>query len=188
VDPDGYLWFDRFSEGLDTVAVLTEQLTTAFGSTTTSGAGPHRQGPACRPDAVRGHHRDAHEVPARYRVPGRISVSSLAAGNRNLREHLVATSELGMLAGLTGSTVLARYSRLFNQDDAVPYFVVHQVSARPGVDAYSPIPVDLALRPGQTAPLAVTGTGQSTAGPGAADPTQDAGFALAALEPLPNRR
>ncbi len=183
VDPAGYLWFDRFSEGLDTVAVLTEQLTTAFGvydyqrALARTGRDRH----AAR-TLFEGTIATLAKYLPRYRVPGRISVSSLAAGNRNLREHLVATTELGMLAKLTGSAVLARYSRLFDQDDAVPYFVVHPVTARPGVDAYSPIPVDLALRPGQTAPLAVTGAGEPTSGPGAEDPTQDAGFALAALD------
>jgi hypothetical protein len=183
VDTEGYLWFDRFSEGLDTVAVLTEQLTTAFG------VYDYQRALARTPEdrhAARtlfeGTLATLTKYLPRYRVPGQISVSSLAAGNRNIREHLVATAELAMLARLSGSSTLARYSRLFDRDDAVPYFVVHPVTATPGVDAYSPIPPELALRPGQTAPLAVTPVGLPTAGPGATDPTQDAGFALAALD------
>jgi hypothetical protein len=183
VDTEGYLWFDRFSEGLDTAAVLTEQLTTAFGVY-------DYQRVLARTAEDRHAGRTLFEgtlatlttyLP-RYRVPGRISVSSLSAGNRNIRQHLVATAELAMLAKVTRSRMLAHYSRLFDRDDAVPYFVVHPVTAAPGVDAYSPIPPELALRPGQTAPLVVTAGGRPTTGPGADDPTQDAAFALAALD------
>ncbi len=183
LDGDGYLWFDRFSAGLDTTGILTEQLTTAFGvydyrRVLARGAAERRAAESL----LSGTLATLHEYLPRYRTPSRISVSSLAGGNHDLRDHQVATTQLNLLGEVTGSEQFDHWSKLFDLDDRLPYFPVRPVDLRSGVDVYSPLPAELAPLAGRRGPAAVRSDGRPVLGPGIVDPTRNARFALAALE------
>ena len=141
VDRGGYLFFDQFSTGLSSSSVLTEQLWTALG------VYDYRRTLADEPDerdlaedmfagtlATVRHYFDF------WRVPGQISVSSLLAGNRDVRSHFVATRQLEILAGITDAPWTARAATQLDLDDNIPYFAFKPVQVRPAVPTYSPVP------------------------------------------------
>jgi hypothetical protein len=182
VDDEGYLWFDRFSTGLESSYILGEQAWAALGvydyrRVLATGAKERRAAARLFTGSVatmRDHLR-------MYRVPGRIWVDSLVAGNRSVRAHFAAKAQLDLLVRITGDAVLARYDRLLDLDDNVPFFVVKPLRASAGGDPYDPLPPGLSVSLGATRPAAVTSRGTPTAGPGLEDPTRDATFAIGAL-------
>ncbi len=182
VDPSGYLWFDRYSTGDATVGILNEQLTTIFGiydyRRALAGSGQRRKAETL----LAGSFATLEHFLPRYRVAGRLSFTSLAAGNVGIRDHQVAATQLRMLGRTSGSPEFSRFSRLFDSDDNVPYFNLRRFDVERGVDAYNPLPASLARLADRTRPLRVTAAGLPTAGRGTNDPTSDAAFALAAIE------
>ena len=104
VDGAGYLWFDRFSKGLETSSVLSEQVWTGLGIY------DYRRVLARSPQDRRASVRLftgslatlRHYLP-RFRVPHRIWIDSLVAGNRNVRAHFVAEAQLALIERITAS-------------------------------------------------------------------------------------
>ena len=184
VDGAGYLWFDRFSEGLESSYVLSEQLWTGLGvydyRRVLARTRPDRQASA---RLFTGSLATLHRYLPRYRVPDRIWIDSLVAGNRSVGAHFLAEAQLDLVARITDEPRIERYDRLVRDDRKVPYWVVKPIDVPRGRDPYATLPPDLALAASADAPARVTPDGDTARdGAGMVDPTRSAGFAVAALQ------
>lgn len=145
LDSSGYLWFDQFSTRLSSTSVLTEQLWTALGiydyGRVLADVPVERR--LARQMFAGSLATVEHYLP-QWRVPGRISVSSLVAGNRDVRSHFVATRQLAIVAEIAGGGWAGRAARLYGLDDNLPYFALAPVAAAPDLDVYSPVPAAIA--------------------------------------------
>ena len=182
VNADGFLWFDRYSTGLETTASLTEQIWTALGifdysrvlATTSHDRQTARQLLAGAIATIE------HYLPS-FRSPGKISISNLATGGRDTHTHFVVKEQLKLLARITGSKTIGRYEGLLAQDDDLPYFVTQPVTIAPAVDTYDSVPGGIAASPAAARPLRATPAGKPSRSGGVVDPTENAGFAIACM-------
>lgn len=182
VDRQGHLWFDRFSTGLSSTRVLSEQLWTALG------VYDYRRVMATRPadrrqatDLLRGALRTIEDNLPRWRVPGKISIASLQVGNHDVRSHFVVATQLAILDRITSAAWVARAARQYELDDNLPYFALGTVSAVADFDAYSRNPQDLVTLARSGRPLRLARPADSRSRGGTTDPLSRAAQALVLL-------
>jgi hypothetical protein len=182
VDGAGYLWFDRFSSDLRTYSILNNQLWTLLGiydyRRALARSGTWRRQAT---HLFAGGLATVQHYLERYRDPGRISIDSLVAENHDMGAHFLAVAQLDALARVTHDPTISRYADIFDRDDDVPFFPVTGPDLADGVDAYQPLPADIAAQAGRDRPQRVTPTGVPTEGRGVLDPSRNAAFVLAAL-------
>lgn len=144
VDSRGYVWFDRFSTGLTSTQVLTEQLWTMLGVYDFRRILADRAVERRKSNALLGGSLATVEHYLKmWRQPGRISVSSISVGNRDVREHFVAAEQLRIVASITGMDWALEAADAYDRDRNVPYFALKPLETPPVPDALGS-PMELA--------------------------------------------
>ena len=184
VDAAGFLWFEQFTRGQAPVMVLVNQIQTSVGIydyQRVLADNPTKTDQARRLFAG-GVATVTHYAP-RTRNPGRISITSLAANQRDPATHAMITRQLRTLSRITGNGSFGALARQFALDDNLPPFNLAKVEIRdPNLSIYKPAPNEASFTVDPLPPAKVTSAGRVSYRDGAVNPGLSASYALAAMD------